>query len=418
MRKLLRVTLEMSTVDLVATLAEWCDVKEDKYRIKKPYKDYDLKGSNDRRVWVFAHTDKKRTNNRIEVLYDPKMQTAWSFEGLGADDRAGVYALIQLYIEMHRKDRPVLVFCDEEESGAQGARQFTPAWKEAMSTNCLAMLEFDRRGSEDAVYYNEETKVFKKKVKEHGFIETGGSFSDISIVGRETLICGTNLSVGYYDQHTAYERLEIDQLYQTIKKGKGLIKDIQDENKQYKMKKWQYKKPVNNYRSSYSSYGQRQYHDDDFDYMGFDARSHDRQWRNNSFYQEATSNLPKEDLVKKWNMQPNDMYAMNTQCHLCRSSLFGAKYDLTVICGRCVKTNADADPIVNAAMEKKGRVMNGTFEKKEEIEPFTRKQYWCTHCLMDFPDITEEGIYFGRNCPNCLQPGTEEGYSQGAIRGI
>ena len=47
-------------------------------------------------VALVAHMDTVFKVLPSEVYFDPKAQVMWSPQGLGADDRAGIYAIIQI----------------------------------------------------------------------------------------------------------------------------------------------------------------------------------------------------------------------------------------------------------------------------------------------------------------------------------
>lgn len=165
------------------------------------------------------------------TLYRRKnLLTSGKDEYLGADDRAGVYACIVLG-EKH--NIPVL-FCDHEERGGLGAHESTIVYEKEIN-QALFLIEFDRRGDRDAVYYNNEPQHFRRFIKGYGFKEDLGSFTDISIIGKRLDICGVNLSIGFHHEHTTNEYLDLSILHRTIRRTNALIKATKKNPRRYRL---------------------------------------------------------------------------------------------------------------------------------------------------------------------------------------
>jgi hypothetical protein len=64
-----------------------------------------------------------------------------------------------------------------------------------------------------------------------------GSFSDIATISRATLLCGVNLSVGYYNQHSRHEFLRISEMFDTIGKVRAILKECDKKQKQWVLPK-------------------------------------------------------------------------------------------------------------------------------------------------------------------------------------
>jgi hypothetical protein len=163
-------------------------------------------------VMLVAHLDTVHSGPPQEMYYDKSQGCIWSPDGLGADDRAGVWGVMEI---VRRGYRPHILFTDEEEVGGKGARQaveeFTPD-----GVHCL--IEMDRKGSDDCVFYSDDNKKWHKWVKKFGFTKQIGSFTDISVLMPAWKVSGVNLSIGYYAQHTKTERLLIHEAVDTIDK--------------------------------------------------------------------------------------------------------------------------------------------------------------------------------------------------------
>ena len=70
------------------------------------------------------------------------------------------------------------------------------------------IVELDRKGENDAVYYGCDNRAFREYVAEFGFREAFGSFSDISILAPHLKTAAVNLSTGYYNAHRNHELID------------------------------------------------------------------------------------------------------------------------------------------------------------------------------------------------------------------
>lgn len=85
------------------------------------------------------------------------------------------------------------------------------------------IIELDRRGKEDAVYYNCENSEFEDYIARKGFKTEMGSFSDISVIAPELGVAAANLSSGYYNAHTLHEYINRKQLEAVVRKVTGIV---------------------------------------------------------------------------------------------------------------------------------------------------------------------------------------------------
>ena len=179
--------------------------------------------------------------------------------GLGADDRAGVYALLQL------KDLPYnLLFTNLEEIGGIGVKQALHDIPDLLSLN-TCFIEIDRRGTGHYVDYVGAEQDFLNLFETRGLRPDYGSYSDITDLSEELEIASVNLACGYYDQHTTKERLNLKELQAVIDflQDEELIKELS--SRQYKIEPpvWKFyydldyeieKKPVDYYDEIYRMY--------------------------------------------------------------------------------------------------------------------------------------------------------------------
>jgi DNA-directed RNA polymerase subunit RPC12/RpoP len=133
---------------------------------------------------------------------------------------AGIFAIIQI---IKSGLRPSIILTTDEESGAIGASAL--AKNPCPIAGLKYMIQLDRRGTNDCVFYSCGNLDFIDYVETFGFIEKWGSFSDISVLMPAWKICGVNLSVGYEDEHSVSEVLFIKPLFDTINKVKNMLKE-------------------------------------------------------------------------------------------------------------------------------------------------------------------------------------------------
>lgn len=186
-------------------------------------KDYVYAIGEQSEVALVAHLDTVYARPVKDLYYDQTKGVLWSPDGLGADDRAGVFAIIKI---IEGQLRPSIIFTMEEETGGLGALALSKLT--CPFPNLKYIIELDRRGSDDCVFYDCYNPDFVKYIESFGFVERFGSFSDISILCPAWKICGVNLSIGYEDEHSISETLHIAPLFATIKKVKKMVvaKDI------------------------------------------------------------------------------------------------------------------------------------------------------------------------------------------------
>ena len=102
-----------------------------------------------------------------------------------------------------------VLFCEDEETGGQGARKFT---QRSIRPNINYIIEMDRRGANDAVFYGCCNREFTDYICSFGFQEAMGSFSDISVIAPYLEVAAVNISAGYYQEHRLNEYVRLDQM--------------------------------------------------------------------------------------------------------------------------------------------------------------------------------------------------------------
>jgi hypothetical protein len=152
------------------------------------------------------------------LYYDKQKNVLWSPQGLGADDRAGVFSIIKI---IQSGLRPSIILTTDEEVGGIGAHSLSR--RKCPIPGLKYMIELDRRGTDDCVFYDCYNPEFTEYVETFGFKEQWGSFSDISFLMSAWSICGVNLSIGYRDEHSVSETLHVDDMFSTIEKVKVML---------------------------------------------------------------------------------------------------------------------------------------------------------------------------------------------------
>lgn len=178
-------------------------------------------------VMLLAHLDTVHHQPVKTICRSDNGNILMSPEGIGGDDRCGVYALVTAHERSQVK--PWLLFTCDEEIGGVGANAFCTEHCKGKMPKGLdelkALIEIDRKGRDDAVYYECANTEFEDYITGKGFKTAFGSFSDISVVAPELGVAAVNLSSGYYNAHTQHEYINRKQLNTTIRKVVEIIAD-------------------------------------------------------------------------------------------------------------------------------------------------------------------------------------------------
>ena len=167
-------------------------------------------------VLLVAHLDTVHPEPPEIICYSKDGRYIMSPQGIGGDDRAGVYMILQILRQVYCH----VLFCEDEECGGRGAAAFTRSGI-AMDVNYI--VELDRKGENDAVYYGCDNQEFREFVSEFGFKEAFGSFSDISILAPYLKTAAVNLSTGYYNAHRNHELIDREVMATNVERVKEMI---------------------------------------------------------------------------------------------------------------------------------------------------------------------------------------------------
>lgn len=165
--------------------------------------------------------------------------------GIGADDRAGCAILFALKNLGHS-----ILLTSGEEKGCLTSRWMMEDdyWKNELQNHNFA-IQFDRRNGNDIVFYNVATKSFVKWAEEQTkYVTTTGTSTDVKVICKD--ICGFNISVGFYNEHTPNEELDIPEWERTLKTCYDLLRQKDLPKFKFNHSEIYYKTCNNNYNNT------------------------------------------------------------------------------------------------------------------------------------------------------------------------
>ena len=183
-------------------------------------------------IMLVAHLDTVHKESVKQICKTQNGNILMSPQGIGGDDRCGVFALTRIHSASEKK--PWLLFTCDEEIGGVGAERFCEHHRKGKLPKELdelkAIVEIDRKGERDAVYYECGNEEFEEYITSKGFVTEWGSFSDISVVAPELGVAAVNLSSGYYNAHALHEYINRAHLNATIEKVIGIVAEAAGED--------------------------------------------------------------------------------------------------------------------------------------------------------------------------------------------
>lgn len=200
-------------------------------------------------VLLVAHLDTVHDNLPDIIMYDANLKVISAPNGIGGDDRCGVYMIFKVL----EKFNCSVLFCEDEEKGAIGAGKFIQT-DLAASLKFNYIIEFDRKGSNDAVFYDCANQKFEDFICEDFYESSWGTFSDISVLAPFIGCAAVNLSCGYHNAHSKDEYVILPQMDASIEAAcKILERTTEDDKFEYIKAKYSY--GSGSYRKySYSNY--------------------------------------------------------------------------------------------------------------------------------------------------------------------
>lgn len=156
-------------------------------------------------VLLVAHMDTVHRQPVEQICYSADGAVAMSPQGIGGDDRCGVWMILQIL----RTTNCHVLFCEDKEVGCIGAKKFTGG---SLRPQVNYIVELDRRGNNDAVFYRCDNPEFEDFVTSFGFETAGGSCSDISYIAPYLETAAVNISCGYYCEHQRHEYIHLEEI--------------------------------------------------------------------------------------------------------------------------------------------------------------------------------------------------------------
>lgn len=146
--------------------------------------------------------------------------------GIGADDRAGCAILYCLKDSGHS-----LLIVDGEEGRQIGSNYIKNAYPEIFNelNQHSYVIQFDRRETDNYKVYNlPVSRKFIEFIEKSTGYKDAGKIASTDIVALCRDICGVNLSIGYYNEHTPDEKLVFDEWYKTLNLTEKILSKQQE----------------------------------------------------------------------------------------------------------------------------------------------------------------------------------------------
>jgi putative aminopeptidase FrvX len=213
------------------------------YKVDELFNIYCTKGDADIYPCVVAHTDTVHNNNHIDVRTELKkncrnvLKEAYKGynakgkpTGIGGDDKAGVFACLTLLLEL-----PALkaAFFVSEEIGCKGSKEADEAFFENVGYAIQFDAPFDYMVTEvssGVPLFDRRSEFFKKAnnvLVEYIIPEYGSHpFTDVYALKKLFDFSCINLSIGYYEHHTANEYVILEDVENGIKIGREMIASL------------------------------------------------------------------------------------------------------------------------------------------------------------------------------------------------
>lgn len=226
-------------------------------------------------VLLVAHLDTVHKKLPTTIFYDYTKDAYSSPNGIGGDDRCGVYMIF----EVLKRFKCSVLFCEDEEIGGIGAKKFIQT-DVAKRLSFNYAIEFDRRGSNDAVFYDCDNEDFENFITKEYYETAFGSYSDISTVAPFLKCAAVNLSCGYYAAHTENEYVVLHEMEESIEQACKILERTTENDKfEYIEAKYSgyyggyYGYGYGGYRGASSGKKQNNYYD--YGYSGYDVYDDD-----------------------------------------------------------------------------------------------------------------------------------------------
>lgn len=177
-------------------------------------------------VLLVSHLDTVHKECVKEIVYSDNGNVIYSPQGIGGDDRNGVYSVLEII----KKFNCSVLFCEQEEIGGIGADKFA---KSALASELEFnyIIEFDRANANDAVFYQCANDEFEAFITQDFYKTNYGSYSDICDVAPALGCAAVNLSCGYYKAHTTSEYVVLSEMEKSIEAACAILERTTENDK-------------------------------------------------------------------------------------------------------------------------------------------------------------------------------------------
>lgn len=210
---LMKILMKMTESDLHTYLVTFLKKYYPTVRINEKY----IIAAGAGPICLIAHMDTVFSSPPGVIFHDQEQGVLFSTDGLGADDRAGIYAILEIIMNGYL---PSVIFTSGEECGGLGAKEIIKDFpdKDIIMPNVNFLIQLDRCGRDDSVYYQCDNVEFEAWINKFGFKTDFGTFTDISVLAPQWKIAAVNLSIGYLFEHQEKELLFYRRTLETTNK--------------------------------------------------------------------------------------------------------------------------------------------------------------------------------------------------------
>lgn len=177
-------------------------------------------------VLLVAHMDTVHHSLPSVIVYDETEDVISSPQGIGGDDRCGVYAVFEIL----KKFNCSVLFTEDEEIGGVGARKFANS-DLVSELDFNYIIEFDRANANDAVFYECANDEFETFITLDFYKTAYGTYSDICEVAPALGCAAVNLACGYYKAHTKDEYVVLSEMEASIQAACAILERTTESDK-------------------------------------------------------------------------------------------------------------------------------------------------------------------------------------------
>lgn len=250
---------------MVQFIVDWLKSNNIEHYVDESYNVYAIKkdgtlNSNDYYPCVVSHTDTVHDldsiNIKEEMLPNADGELKLSLKayddfgnptGIGGDDKCGIFACLELLKEMPNLKAAFFV---SEETGCHGSR----AADEKFFSNVGYCIQFDAPGNSmvsefcmGVQLFNKQSEFFKgvNEVLTENFKGRNKyqshPYTDVYALKTKFNFSCINFAIGYYQYHTRYEYVVVEDVYNGIETGKKMIEKLGCQLHEFKKQiKYQY----------------------------------------------------------------------------------------------------------------------------------------------------------------------------------